>query len=107
MDDPHCKIGKVTRKDNLVVMENPLNDWSKEAVELAIEQMREARNEDNRVDAITVYMHFSDGTALAHLNRHDSCTIPFDLMGELIKMRVSRLTNRNDAKEVLYEILED
>ncbi len=103
----NCKIGKVTPRHNLVVLDNPLDAWSKEAVEIAANTMFEEQKEDTRVDAVVVYMHFSDGTALSHLNRHESCKLPCELLGEFIKQRVSNMKQRSDAREIVHEVLED
>lgn len=106
MVNPHCKIGKVTPK-NLFVLENPLDKWSKEVVEDATTVMNEERNEDARIDSVVVFMHYSTGDMLTYVNKHDSCKLPIDLMGEVIKQRVNSAQNRSETRQLLFEILED
>lgn len=102
----HCKIGKVTPKHNLVVLENPLDAWSKDVVNDAISVMSEERNEDGRVDSVVVFMHFSSGDMLTYVNKHDSCKLPIDLMGEVIKQRVNSMQSRSETRQLVYEVLE-
>ncbi len=106
MVNSHCKIGKVTPKNNLVVLENPLNAWSKEAAELATSIVSEEIEADARMDAIVNYMHFSNGEALSYLNRHESCKIPIELLGEIVKKRTDSMKHRSEAREMFYEILD-
>lgn len=94
--NPHCKIGKVTAKGNLVLLDHPAHEWDRCALD-TIERCiaDEVRTDEANLDSFSLYAHFADGSDLTLVLQSAECTIPNDLLGELVKTKVQQYRLRD------------